>query len=90
MHPEGPIADQVKSVKSAVERKVNSHYDDIFKEIVRSNVPGWVRSMIPAEEFEAKKNKIIAERMEKVVARDADVVTALQMKPNTFEIVPIK
>ena len=36
----GPIADQVKSVRDAIQRKNQFHHDAIFRGIVLSNVPG--------------------------------------------------
>lgn len=86
----GPIADQVKAVRAAVEAKNRLHHDQIFRGIVLSNVPEWVYSAIPRNELEAKKQAIIEERLAKLPALDAEVAKTLVMKPNTFEIVPVK
>ena len=86
----GPIAEQVNSVKAAVERKNAFHHQQIFRGIVLTGVPGWVYEVIPQAELEAKKNALIAERLAKLTAMDAEVAQALTMKANTFEIVPVK
>lgn len=87
---DGPIADQVKAVRAAVENKNRFHHDAIFRGIVLSNVPDWVYSVVPREQLEAKKKDVIQERLAKLPALDAEVAKALIMKENTFEIVPIK
>lgn len=87
---DGPIADQAKAVKAAVEAKNRFHHDMIFRGIVLSNVPDWVYSVVSREELEAKKPAIIQERLAKLPALDAEVAKTLAMKANTFDIVPIK
>ncbi len=87
---DGPIADQAKAVRVAVENKNRFHHDMIFRGIVLSNVPEWIYSVVPREELEAKKQGVILERLAKLPALDAEVAKALAMKPNTFDIVPAK
>lgn len=89
---EGPIADQVKSVKAAIEAKNRFHHDMIFRGIVLSNVsiPEWLGIKITPQEIEAKKQAVIAERLAKLPELDAAVTKTLAMKANTFEIVPKK
>lgn len=87
---DGPIADQAKAVKAAVEAKNRFHHDMIFRGIVLSNVPDWVYSVVPREELEAKKSGVIQERLAKLPALDAEVAKTLVMKANTFDIVPLK
>ncbi len=87
---DGPIAEQAKAVKAAVENKNRFHHDMIFRGIVLSNVPEWVYSVVPREELEAKKKTVIEDRLAKLPALDAEVVKTLKMKANTFEIVPVK
>lgn len=87
---DGPIADQAKAVKAAVEAKNRFHHDMIFRGIVLSNVPDWIYSVVSREELEAKKPAIIQERLAKLPALDADVAKTLAMKANTFDIVPVK
>jgi len=86
----GPIAEQANAVKAAVEAKNRYHHDQIFRGIVLTSVPGWIYEVIPQAELEAKKNALIAERLAKLPAMDAEVAKALEMKANTFEIVPVK
>ena len=86
----GPIADQSNSVKAAVEKKNKYHHDSIFRGVVLTNVPDWVYEVIPKAELEAKKQGIIGDRLSKLPAMDAEVQKSLEMKPNTFEIVPVK
>jgi lysophospholipase L1-like esterase len=85
---DGPIADQAKAVRAAVESKNRFHHDMIFRGIVLSNVPEWVYSAIPRDQLDAKKKTIIEERLAKLPALDAEVAKTLVMKANTFDIVP--
>jgi hypothetical protein len=87
---DGPIADQAKAVRTAVEAKNRFHHDMIFRGIVLSNVPEWVYSVVPREELEAKKKMVIEERLAKLPALDDEVAKTLEMEANTFEIVPVK
>jgi hypothetical protein len=84
----GPIAEQAKKVKAAVESKNRYHHDQIFRGIVLNNVPEWVYSAIPREQLEEKKKGIIAERLQKVSELDGEVAAALKMQSHQFEIVP--
>lgn len=86
----GPIAEQVKAVKAAVEAKNRFHHDAIFRGIVLSNVPEWVYAAIPRDQLETKKQEIIQERLGQLPAMDAAVAKSLELKANTFEIVPVK
>ncbi|MDZ4687294.1 MAG: SGNH/GDSL hydrolase family protein [Planctomycetaceae bacterium] len=87
---DGPIAEQVKAVRTAVEAKNRFHHDLIFRGVVLSNVPEWIYAAIPRDELETKKKAIIDERLAKLPALDADVAKTLVMKANVFEIVPVK
>jgi hypothetical protein len=87
---DGPIADQAKAVRAAVEAKNRYHHDMIFRGVVLSNVPEWVYSVVPREKIEATRKTTAEERLAKVPALDADVAKTLVMKANTFDIVPIK
>jgi lysophospholipase L1-like esterase len=87
----GPIAEQVNAVKAAVEAKNRFHHDMIYRGVILNpNVPDWVYSIIPRDEFEAKKKAMLDERYAKLPVLDAEVVKTLVMKANTFEIVPVK
>ena len=87
---DGPIADQVKAVRKAVENKNRYHHDSIFRGIVLSGVPEWIYEVVPRPELELKKQAIIQERLAKLPALDAEVANTLVMKANTFDIVPVK
>lgn len=84
----GPISDQAKQVRSAVEKKNQLHHDQIFRGIVLSSVPDWVYSAIPREQLDAKKKSLIEERLQKVTELDAEVAASLKMKSHKFEIIP--
>ena len=86
----GPIAAQVKSVREAIERKNRFHHDVIFRGIVLSSVPGWITKVVSQEKLEEAKQAAIQEQLEKLPAMDAEIAQALTMKPNAFEIVPVK
>jgi lysophospholipase L1-like esterase len=89
---DGPIADQAKAVKAAVEAKNRFHHDMIFRGIVLSNVsiPEWLGIKMSSQEIEAKRQAVMAERLAKLPALDAEVAKTLVMKANTFDIVPVK
>ncbi len=89
---DGPIADQAKAVKAAVEAKNRFHHDMIFRGIVLSNVsiPEWLGIKLTAQEIDAKRQAVMAERLGKLPALDAEVAKTLVMKANTFDIVPVK
>jgi len=86
----GPIADQVKAVRTAVEIKNRFHHDMIFRGIVLSSVPEWIYSVVPQAELEVKKQAVIQERLARLPAMDAEVAQMLKMKAHTVEIVPVK
>jgi lysophospholipase L1-like esterase len=87
---DGPIADQAKAIRTAVETKNKFHHDMIFRGMVLTTVPDWVYSVIPREELDAKRKGLMEERLAKLLALDADVAKTLAMKANTFEVVPVK
>ncbi len=83
----GPIADQAKKVKEAVENKNRYHHDQIFRGIVLTGVPEWIYSVVPREQLEEKKNALVNERLEKVAQLDVEVAESLKMQQHYFEIV---
>jgi lysophospholipase L1-like esterase len=85
----GPIADQVKAVRAAVENKNRYHHDMIFRGIVLSSVPEWIYSVIPQAELEVKKQAVIQERLAMVATLDAEISKSLEMKAHTVELIPI-
>lgn len=88
----GPIADQAKAVKAAVEAKNRFHHDMIFRGIVLSNVsiPEWLGLNLSAQAIEAKRQAAITERLAKLPALDAEVAKSLVIKANTFDIALVK
>ena len=83
---DGPIAEQAKAVKAAVEAKNKFHHDKIFRGIVLAQVPDWLQG----PEVDAKRKAAIEERLAKLPELDAAVRKALEMKPLRWEIVPVK
>jgi lysophospholipase L1-like esterase len=88
----GPIADQAKAVKAAVEAKNRFHHDQIFRGIVLSNVsiPDWLGLKLTPQEIESKRQAALTERLAKLPALDAEIAKTLARKPNSFELVPLK
>jgi lysophospholipase L1-like esterase len=82
----GPIAQQAKKVKEAIENKNRYHHDQIFRGIVLTGVPEWVYAVLPREQLEEKKKELIAQRLQKVSELDEEVAKALTLSPHTFEI----
>jgi lysophospholipase L1-like esterase len=74
----GPVADQAKAVKSAVEKKNKYFHDQVFS-VMRSKLP-----------LDEKSEATIKERLEKMPELDGEVRKALEMKPHTVEVVPAK
>jgi lysophospholipase L1-like esterase len=89
---EGPIADQIKAVKAAIEKKNRYHHDRIFRGVVLANVavPDWLGVAITSKEIEAKRKAAWTERMAKMTELDAQVRKALEMKAHLVEVVPVK
>ena len=83
----GPIAEQAKKVKEAVENKNRYHHDQIFRGIVLTGVPEWIYSVVPRAQLEEKKNALVNERLEKVAQLDVQVAESLKMQAHYFEIV---
>lgn len=88
----GPVADQVKAVRAAVEAKNRFHHDRIFRGVVLATavVPDWLGLQLNAAEIEAKRQAAFKERMEKLPELDAAIRKTLEVKPHTVEIVPVE
>jgi lysophospholipase L1-like esterase len=86
----GPIADQTKAVKAAVEAKNKYHHDRVFRGVVLSNanVPDWLGVKLTPKDIEEKRKAAYEERMEKMPELDEAVRKTLEMKPHLVEIVP--
>lgn len=87
---EGPVADQVKAITTAIENKNRFHHDQIFRGIVLQGAPGWVNEIIPQAELEAKRDALIKKRLAHVAELDGEVAKALVLKAHTVEVVPVK
>lgn len=87
---DGPIADQVKAIVAAIEKKNRFHHDMIFRGIVLQGAPGWVSEIIPPAELEAKRDALIKKRLATVAELDGEVAKALVLKAHTVEVVPVK
>ncbi len=82
----GPVADQVKAVKAAVEAKNRYHHDRIFFGVVLAGVQDWLK--LSPKEIEAKKAAAFEERIAKMPDLDAAVRKTLEMKPHSVEVLP--
>jgi lysophospholipase L1-like esterase len=88
----GPVADQVKAVKAAVEAKNRFHHDRIFRGVVLASVgqlPDWLGIKLTPSEIEGKRQAAYAERVAKLPELDIAVRKALESKPHLVEIRPI-
>jgi lysophospholipase L1-like esterase len=86
----GPLLEQVKAVRAAVEAKNDYHHDKVFRGVVLSQVviPDWLDLQLTREEIEQKRQTVYNERMKKMVELDAAVRMSLEMKAHTVEVVP--
>ncbi len=75
---QGPVADQAKAVKAAVEKKTTYFHDQVFS-VMRSKLP-----------LDEKSEATIKERLEKMPDLDGAIQKALEMKAHTVEVVPAK
>jgi lysophospholipase L1-like esterase len=87
----GPVAEQVKAVKAAIEAKNRYHHDRVFRGVVLANVsvPDWLDLKLPSDEIEAKRRAAYQDRMAKMPELDEAVRKALEMKPHSVEIIPV-
>jgi lysophospholipase L1-like esterase len=85
----GPVAEQVKAVKAAIEAKNKYHHDRIFRGVVlaQANLPDWLGIKLSAAEIDARRKAAFEERMEKMPELDAAIRKALAIQPHTVEIV---
>jgi len=85
----GPVAEQVKAVKAAVEAKNKYHHDRIFRGVVLSqaSIPDWLGIKLSGADIDGRRKAAFDERMEKMPELDAAVRKALEMRPHTVEIV---
>jgi len=87
----GPVADQVKAIRSAIEAKNRFYHDQIFRGVILANIgnlPDWLGIKLTPAEIESKRQAALAERLEKMPALDAAIRTACEISPHTVVIVP--
>lgn len=80
----GPIAEQVRAIKAAIEAKNKFHHDRIFRGVTLASVPDW----LAGPDVDAKRKSAVEERMAKMPELDAAVRAALTMKALRWEIAP--
>src|SRR5262249_25498643 len=87
----GPLADQVKAVKAAIEAKNKYHHDRIFRGVVlaQASIPDWLVLNISAAEIESRRKATREQPRAKRPELDAAIRKALEVRPHTVEIVPI-
>jgi lysophospholipase L1-like esterase len=87
----GPIADQVKAVKAAVEAKNKYYHDRIFRGVILTNValPDWLDIKLTPQEIEVKRKAALTDRLAKMPELDAAVKKALEMQKHTIAITPV-
>ncbi len=85
---DGPVAEQAKAVKAAVEKKNRYFHDRVFRGVVLSGVPDWLDKL--KKEIDEQREAAFKERMAKMPELDAEVRKALEMKAHKVEIVPVK
>lgn len=88
----GPVAEQVKAVRAAIEAKNRFHHDRIFRGVVLSNavVPEWLGLNVTPAEIETKRKAAYEERMSMLPAQDAAIRQTLVTKPHKVEIVAVQ
>jgi len=88
----GPVADQVKAIRAAIEAKNRYYHDSIFRGVVLTGVslPDWLGIKLSGKEIEAKREAAITERMVKVHELDAAIQALLPIKPHEVVIAPAK
>jgi lysophospholipase L1-like esterase len=87
----GPIAEQVRAIRGAIEAKNRFYHDKIFRGVVLVNLgalPDWLGINLSPAEVESKRQSALAERMSKMPDLDAAIRQAQQIKPHTVAIVP--
>lgn len=89
----GPVADQVKDIVKAVNDKTNYYHDKIYSPLVLGrnvNAKNPDFKDVAKEDFNKHRDKLIAERMEKMPALDAAIRSALEPRSHTVEITSAK
>ncbi|RLS33562.1 MAG: hypothetical protein DWH80_00395 [Planctomycetota bacterium] len=87
----GPVAEQVKAVRVAIEAKNRFHHDQIYRGLVllAVNIPEFLGITMTPAEIESKRQAAIVERTEILSALEAAVRTSLALVPHTVTISPV-
>jgi lysophospholipase L1-like esterase len=84
----GPVAEQVKAVRAAIEAKNRYYHDRIFRGVVLSSaaIPDWLGIQMTSKEIEAKRESAVTERMGKLPELDDAIAASLKIKPHEVVI----
>jgi hypothetical protein len=84
----GPVAEQVRAVKAAVEAKNKYHHDRIFRGVVlaQASIPDWLGLNLSAAEIDSRRKAAFEERMARLPELDAAIRKALEIRPHTVEV----
>jgi lysophospholipase L1-like esterase len=84
----GPVAEQVKAVKAAVEAKNKYHHDRIFRGVVlaQASIPDWLGLKLSAAEIDRRRKAALEERLARLPELDAAIHKALEPRPHTVEV----
>jgi lysophospholipase L1-like esterase len=87
----GPVAEQVKAVKAAVEAKNKYHHDRIFRGVVlaQASIPDWLGVKLSAAEIDRLRKTAFEERIARLPELDAAVRKTLEIRPHTVEVVRV-
>jgi lysophospholipase L1-like esterase len=89
----GPVADQVKDVVKAVTDKTNYYHGQIYSPLVLGrnvNAKNPDFKDVAKEDYQKKREALIAERMQKMPEYDAAIRKALEPRTHLVEIMPVK
>jgi len=89
---DGPIAEQVHTVWSALTAKNAFHHDRIFRGIVLSpvNVPDWLDLKLTPQQIESQRQAAIEKRLAELTKYDEALRKALVIVPHEVQIVPVQ
>lgn len=86
----GPIADQVKTVRKAVQDNVTYFHDQVFRGVQLASPKSPLFKDVDPKEVTAKRKTLYDERMKKLPELDAAVRKTLETQPYEVAIVPVK
>ncbi len=89
----GPIADQVKDVVKAVDAKTSYYHDKIYSPLVLGrnvNAKNPDFKDVAKEDYQKRREALIAERMQKMPEFDAAIRKSLEPRAHLVEIVPVR